>query len=109
MLPRKMSSAIRVASFPPGRKEDPMLIRGSFLLAFLLIVGACEGTAGLASDAGGDYKLLLKEGWSIQSSNRVTAKGETLSTLQYLPQGWYRTSVPTTVLNALIENKVYPD
>ena len=88
-----------------------MMIRGRFFLPLflLLIVCACEGTAISASGDSDDSKVVLKEGWDIQSSAKIAAKGETLSTLRYSPQDWYRTSVPTTVLNALIENKVYPD
>jgi exo-1,4-beta-D-glucosaminidase len=51
----------------------------------------------------------LHEGWSMQSSAKVKAEGARISTPSFKPQGWYRTSVPTTVLAALVENKVYPD
>jgi len=53
--------------------------------------------------------LFLKEGWAIQSSSEVTQGGEIISTIGFSPVGWYPTSVPSTVLAALIENGVYPD
>jgi exo-1,4-beta-D-glucosaminidase len=54
-------------------------------------------------------KLNLREGWAIQSSEKVAAKGETLSTGRFTAEGWYRTAVPSTVLAALVANDLYPD
>jgi exo-1,4-beta-D-glucosaminidase len=56
-----------------------------------------------------EEKLFLKNNWTIQSSEKITADGTSISSLAYDPEGWYPASVPTTVLAALIENKVYPD
>ena len=56
-----------------------------------------------------DSRLTLRDGWTIQSSAKVTEKGEELSTASYVPHGWYSTQTPSTVLAALVENKVYPD
>ncbi len=53
--------------------------------------------------------VLLRENWYIQSSAEVKDKGEVISTVGFSPAGWYPTSVPVTVLAALVENKVYPD
>ena len=54
-------------------------------------------------------KLFLRKGWSIQSSANIKDKGDTISQNGYKPKNWYPTSVPTTVVGALVENKVYPD
>jgi exo-1,4-beta-D-glucosaminidase len=54
-------------------------------------------------------RLELREGWKIQSSAAVQEKAETISFAGFHPAGWYPTSVPATVLAALVENKVYPD
>ncbi|HUK23506.1 MAG TPA: hypothetical protein VLV49_02920 [Terriglobales bacterium] len=53
--------------------------------------------------------LNLGEGWELQSSCKVEQKGETISTAAFQPEGWYPASVPTTVLAALVKDKVYPD
>ncbi len=53
--------------------------------------------------------LALREGWSLQSSAHVDAPGETISVLGFAAKEWYLTTVPATVLAALVENKVYPD
>ena len=56
-----------------------------------------------------ESKLALKEGWLVQSSSQIQGGGEILSTGMYAPQGWYQATVPTTVLNVLVQSKVYPD
>ena len=86
-----------------------MIERRSFLLFFLLLTCGFALPVRAAGGRNDNDKLVLKEGWNIQSSAQVKATGETLSTPQFAPEGWYHASVPTTVLGALIENKVYPD
>lgn len=64
----------------------------------------------LAGRAGAqDSRLLLTDGWHLQSSAKVETAGATISTPAYQPDGWYRTSVPSTVVAALVANNVYPD
>src|SRR5205814_2706226 len=58
---------------------------------------------------GGDATIPLAAGWAIQSSAKVPAKGEVLSTPAFKPEGWYPVTVPTTVVAALVKNKTYPD
>ena len=57
----------------------------------------------------GEAALPLRDGWTLQSSCKVGEKGETLSTPAFRPQDWYAVTVPTTVMAALVEHKVYPD
>ena len=54
-------------------------------------------------------KMLLRQGWSIQSSAEVRETGDTLSTSAFQPRGWYRATLPSTVLGALVASHVYPD
>ncbi len=54
-------------------------------------------------------KLSLSGEWLIKSSVVAKESGEIISTDKYLPEAWYPAQVPTTVLNALIKDKVYPD
>ena len=51
----------------------------------------------------------LHEGWSLQTSAKVEAKGEVISTPAFSPQGWHSTTVPTTVVAALVKDKTLPD
>src|SRR5688500_15811640 len=61
-----------------------------------------------AAGAGGD-RIALREGWAIQSSAKVTAKGEALSTPGFAAEGWHRARVPNTVVGALVEDGTFPD
>ncbi len=51
----------------------------------------------------------LREGWLIQSSCKVPEKGAVISTTKFVPTNWHPASVPSTVLAALVADKVYPD
>ena len=53
--------------------------------------------------------LQLKDNWKIQSSAFVPQDGSIISASDFQADKWYSSSVPTTVLAALVENKVYPD
>lgn len=55
------------------------------------------------------YEILLDEEWSIQSSEKVEETGDMISSREMDISGWYRASVPTTVLAALIENDEYSE
>ncbi len=56
-----------------------------------------------------ETRLALREGWTLQTSAKVEAKGEVISTPQFSPKGWYDVTVPTTVVAALVKNKTLPD
>jgi exo-1,4-beta-D-glucosaminidase len=54
-------------------------------------------------------KLVLRDQWTLQSSAKVEAKGEVVSTIDFAPQGWHNVTVPTTVVAALVKDKTLPD
>jgi exo-1,4-beta-D-glucosaminidase len=54
-------------------------------------------------------KLTLRDHWTLQSSAKVEAKGETISTAAFVPGGWHDATVPTTVVAALVKDKTLPD
>lgn len=51
----------------------------------------------------------LNNDWKIQSSAQVNETGSEISTAYFNDNKWFSTSIPTTVLNALIQNEVYQD
>jgi exo-1,4-beta-D-glucosaminidase len=87
-----------------------MKIRKSSLLC--LILWSLTGAA-FSQDTKAGHRaegtLTLREGWALQSSGKVDEKGETLSRPGFQPKNWYTVTVPTTVVAALVEHKVYPD
>ncbi|MFN2533041.1 MAG: glycoside hydrolase family 2 protein, partial [Pyrinomonadaceae bacterium] len=81
------------------------LFSGSIIL--LLSLGVFARTP-IEPDSPG-MKLLLRKNWKIQSSALVKEGGATISQENYQAKGWYPATVPSTVIGALVENKVYPD
>ena len=77
------------------------------VLGALLAYCAGAQTRAAASQAAG--RINLAGGWSIQSSAKVTQKGDEIASTGFRPDGWYAATVPSTVIAALVNNKVYPD
>jgi exo-1,4-beta-D-glucosaminidase len=54
-------------------------------------------------------RLPLREGWTLQSSTKVTAKGEAISSPTFKGSDWIRADVPTTVVAAQVKKRLLPD
>jgi exo-1,4-beta-D-glucosaminidase len=54
-------------------------------------------------------RIDLNQNWRVQSSAKVQQKGADISSGQFRPTDWYATAIPSTVVGALVRNKVYPD
>lgn len=54
-------------------------------------------------------KLDLRNGWSLISSIMIPDAPEEVSSPNYDVSRWHPTTVPSTVLNALVKNGLYPD
>ncbi len=66
-------------------------------------------TAHAATDSAAPAKIRLERGWQIQSSCKVEAKGDVISTAAFRPSGWINAKVPATVLAAQVTAKVSPE
>src|SRR6266849_2504569 len=53
--------------------------------------------------------LPLREGWTLQSSAKVTGTGEAISSASFNANDWIRTEVPTTVVAAQVKGGLLPD
>jgi len=49
----------------------------------------------------------LQDHWQIQSSDKVPADGEKISTLNYKPSNWYAAKVPNSTLGTLVDDGVF--
>ena len=78
------------------------------LIAVLPFVIATSVNAA-ESTAKGVPALELLKGWEIQSSCDIKAGGEQISRAGLATAGWYKTTVPNTVVGALVDDKTYPD
>jgi len=86
------------------RRLSAYLILAHLLTTLSLLAQAPEKTKHLAED-----RLPLRDGWTLQTSSKVEAKGNVISTPQYFPKGWHQVTVPSTVVAALVKDKTYPD
>jgi|HubBroStandDraft_1064217.scaffolds.fasta_scaffold00008_95 exo-1,4-beta-D-glucosaminidase len=83
-----------------------------FLILFLgshILLAADPATPKPAAPAADADQLPLRDQWTLQSSAKVEAKGEIVSTAGFIPKGWHDATVPTTVVAALVKDKTLPD
>ena len=94
----------------PGR-----LLTRLFVVLFLsshFVLAADPSTSGSSipdAPVAKSDKLPLRDHWTLQSSAKVDASGEIISTPAFVPDGWHDATVPTTVVSALIKDKSLPD
>jgi Beta-galactosidase/beta-glucuronidase len=50
-----------------------------------------------------------RAGWEMVNSAQYPQEGKEISRLSYKPVGWYKATVPGTVLTTLVNNGVYPE
>ena len=54
-------------------------------------------------------RIDLHNGWTVQTSRKVQATGDAISTPKFQTKGWYRTSVPMTVLAVQVAAGEFPE
>jgi exo-1,4-beta-D-glucosaminidase len=80
------------------------------LLTMSLLSGLyASPVSGAGDTSAATPRRILSDGWALQPSPQVEATGAELSTPGFPTRGWYVTSVPSTVLSALVSGRVYPD
>lgn len=80
------------------------------VLCLALIIIAFSSQSAIAhSTKAGSGELPLHFGWRLQSSCQIHADGAQISTPGFATTGWHSTSVPATVVAALVADGTYPD
>ena len=74
-------------------------------LALIALVLTAAAPFAMAEDS----SVALKDNWRLQSAAQFPADGAAVSMPGFDAKAWYPTTVPKTVLAALVDNKVYPD
>lgn len=77
------------------------------LVVTLAFVSFSVTSGSTVASEGDTWSLELKENWAIRSTTLVDEDGKLVSTAGFASDNWYPTSVPTTVLSALVANGVY--
>ncbi len=102
---------------PYGKKENFLSrsiariaseLRG-FVAAVSFIAALLAAATIAAPTLRADGDITLREGWAVQSSAKVSAGAEAVSTAGFDASSWYKTSAPNTVFAVLVENGVYKD
>ena len=83
-----------------------VLMRRIGLLAFLFSFLMTDAIA--QSPAPTMNRIDLRNGWALQTSRKIQATGEVISTPNFQTKGWYITSVPTTVVAAQVAAGEFP-
>src|SRR6201993_4106391 len=85
-----------------------VLLLTQFLLSSFLAAQQKTPAATVEKPAA-ETKLTLREGWALETSAKVEAKGEVISTPAFVPKGWHTATIPSTVVAALVKDKSLPD
>ncbi len=80
-----------------------------WIMTLAILTGILSGCKSRVENVPVEYIKQLSEGWSIASSEDVKIPGEAISQSGFDVSNWYKTTVPSTVMAALIANKEYPD
>jgi exo-1,4-beta-D-glucosaminidase len=54
-------------------------------------------------------RITLRDHWNLQTSAKIDATGEAISSQGFATAGWHEVTVPTTVVAALVKDKTLPD
>lgn len=74
---------------------------------FLSRIGLAAAVLLVAGRAYAQERMVLKDGWEMQSSTVVSPSGAAISRAGFSAAGWYKVSVPTTIIGGLLANKAY--
>ena len=89
------------------RRHAGLLKRSPMRGHALLVLGTLAVAASARAQA--PDRLLLREGWGLQSSAKAGQGGEAVSQPGFDASAWSAITVPNTVVGALVEDGTYPD
>ena len=77
---------------------------------FVLALALIAPHARVDASPQGNQETSLRNGWMLQSSCKIApATGAQISVAGFRTDGWHATSVPSTVVAALVADKTFPD
>lgn len=80
---------------------------------FLCVWSALSTAVAVAANAAGADPLpgvvTLSTGWQLQDVIKAPQPGEEVARVGFAPQGWFKATVPGTILTTLVNNGVYPE
>ncbi len=95
---------------PPSRDIDSRILEALTRRYFLLLTaGGATALAAAPPQNSASSTMLLRENWAIQSSAGLHETGAALSKPGFDTRDWYAANLPSTVLSALVRDRVYPN
>jgi len=88
-------------------RTGPRVTRAYFIATMLLALAGSAAAQPAPTEA--SPRMLLRQDWAIQSAADVRESGDVLSTTAFKPKNWYPATLPSTVLSALVADRVYLD
>jgi len=79
---------------------------GFLSLVIISLVGALAASSKEVTESA---TTVLRDNWFIEPSADVHAHGEAISSVGFSTRDWYPATLPSMVMSALVEDKVYPD
>ncbi|MBI3477669.1 MAG: beta galactosidase jelly roll domain-containing protein [Acidobacteria bacterium] len=79
------------------------------LLSAVVAILLCATSYAQPASKSADEKLSLNDGWALQSSAKVSEKGEAIAAPSFQPKDWIKANVPSTVVAAQVKNGLLPD
>jgi len=79
------------------------------MVTLAIIIGFFSGCKTGSNTTPLIFNQYLREGWSIASTEDIEVTGDIISQQGFDVSKWYKTTVPSTVMAALIANNEYPD
>src|SRR5271163_1101710 len=86
--------------------KDTLMKTLRLLIPFFLLAVAAAQPSFQPAPA---LTLPLREGWTLQSSAKITGTGEAISASSFQVENWIPADVPTTVVAAQVKNGLLPD
>lgn len=84
---------------------------GSVLAVIAAFIGGITASAAAQGRTRGALpaRIDIRTGWQLQDVAKVPQANSVVSSAAFQPQGWYKATVPGTVLTSLVNDGVYPE
>ena len=102
-----MQRFVSLLPFSCSRTRICFRVRVAFLLLTLSFMAARAPAE--SPQTSETTRIPLARNWQLQSSCVAKADGREISTAGPRAEGWHKTTVPTTVVAALVADGTYPD
>ncbi len=76
---------------------------------FAILLATATSLTQAATPAAAVNRLVLADGWQLQTSSKVQQAGDRISQTGFVTENWMNVTVPTTVVAAQVKLKLLPD